>query len=738
MVFPLVVLLLSLSAVVAEPRLYSAISIGESAVDTGYGSCPAFPSERAFAVADPDAPPADYILPLRFPFVAEPRPYSAFSIGESVGFTGYGSCPAFPSERAVAVADANAPPPDYSLLLTFPSVESSTCPVATNLLAAVFSDISSGFEVCTAVEASAGGKLMPKLPPVPNAAKCAAVGLGIAVGQYVLNKHTRATIQSHWMLVIHWPPTCCASRSDCFIPIPERFTIHGLWPINQKGDTMSPNKPFNAVSQLNGGDIIDWGTLRLTERRLDREWPNLVGSDDFFWNWEWTRHGYFLGLSALDYFRKALDYKSAVDAMSGGSMEKFLAKRRDTWCPGNLARKNLKELSPVVEEHLSEVKSARTDQRAVGPLLPFEELVKEESTNECSKQDEDCKRSALEDPSLPDPHALLHVTRERWLCRARIMSDIQIDQLMRKLEVADQKCKECAAQNTDSLTHKDGKGCLRDSDAILVINQLQEKIVLEMEKCSSQKQLKSVVDLATEQTISAQEKYEKVHRFNIYMSFCSEFFSRNLLSLTIFHEESNWLISLLTEAEEIKLEFEKSRHIIWSLSSVVEELRSFLSLTPDLIHDLRPSVSQSLARYHNEAQSCLRNKVSELEDEKLVLINQASDLHSRIEELNSEVRESRNAFMELNEKQEAEKTELQCQLQMLQMEISFLSTCALAKEKENIKKELEKAKSKLKDTEFKLKNAVQEKTKLEGEKACAERERKKVQCQKARLRLSVT
>ncbi|CAA0812823.1 P-loop containing nucleoside triphosphate hydrolases superfamily protein [Striga hermonthica] len=444
------------------------------------------------------------------------------------------------------------------------------------------------------------------------------------------------------------------------------------------------------------------------------------------------------------------------------------AKRRDTWCPGNLARKKLKELSPVVEEHLSEVKSARTDQRAVGSLLPFEELVKEESTSECSKQEEDCKRSALEDLSLPDPHALLHVTSRRKVApkkrsstmesdgfaelqadyenlliefeTQRIMSDIQIDQLMRKLEVADQKCKECAAQNIDSLPHKDGNGSLRDSDAILVIKQLQEKIaVLEMEKCSSQKQLKSVVDLATEQTISAQEKYEKVHRFSICMSFCSEFVSRNLLSLTIFQEESNWLVSLLTEAEEIKMEFEKSRHIIWSLSSVVDDLRSFLSVTPDLIHDLRPSVSQtmvqieSLARNHNEAQSFLRNKVSELEDEKLVLINQASDLHSRIEELNSEVRESRNAFMELHEKQEAEKTEFQCQFQMLQMEISSLSTCALAKEKENIRKELEKTKSKLKDTEFKLKNAVQEKTKLEGEKACAERELKKVQSQKAML-----
>lgn len=54
-----------------------------------------------------------------------------------------------------------------------------------------------------------------------------------------------------------------------------------------------------------------------------------------------------------------------------------------------------------------------------------------------------------------------------------------------------------------------------------------------------------------------------------------------------------------------------------------------------------------------------------------------------------------------------------CQFQMLEREISSLSSCSLAKEKESIRKELEKTKNKLKDMEFKLKNVVQEKTKLE-------------------------
>ncbi|KAK6124670.1 hypothetical protein DH2020_041592 [Rehmannia glutinosa] len=450
------------------------------------------------------------------------------------------------------------------------------------------------------------------------------------------------------------------------------------------------------------------------------------------------------------------------------------AKRRDTWCPGNLARKKLKELSSVVKEHPSELKSTRADS-AMGPLLPFEELFEEASTAELGKQDKDCETSALEDCILPDPHALLHESNDLAGIQAeyenlllefethRTMSDIQIDYLTRKLAMADlvvdEKCRECNAQNVNSSSHADGNRSLRDSDAILVIKQLQEKRLelcraleryfyeigdsglgaIEMEKSSSQQQLDCVFDLATEQTISAQEKYEKLYEELTLAREEATVAHDTLASANSSTEESNWLISLLTEAEEIKLEFENSRQLIWSLSSVVDELRCFLSVMPNLIHDLQPSAFQSLAqiesivRSHKKVHACLKNKVRELEDEKLVLYHQTSELRGRIDELSLEVQKSSDAFMELNEKHEAEKSEFLCQLQMLQTEISSLSSCSLAKEKESIRKDLEKTKLKLKDTESKLKNAVQEKTKLEGEKSCAERELKRLQSQKAML-----
>ena len=70
-------------------------------------------------------------------------------------------------------------------------------------------------------------------------------------------------------------------------------------------------------------------------------------------------------------------------------------------------------------------------------------------------------------------------------------------------------------------------------------------------------------------------------------------------------------------------------------------------------------------------------------------------------------------MQELLEQQDLEKLEYLSLIQTLEKQISSLSSCSLAKEKDNLRKDLEKTKAKLKETDFKLKNAIQEKTKLE-------------------------
>lgn len=86
----------------------------------------------------------------------------------------------------------------------------------------------------------------------------------------------------------------------------------------------------------------------------------------------------------------------------------------------------------------------------------------------------------------------------------------------------------------------------------------------------------------------------------------------------------------------------------------------------------------------------------------------------------------------------AKEEEFLSQIQNLQKELSLLSSCSLAKEKENLRKDLEKTKVKLKETESKLKNVVQEKTKLEGQKAFAEREVKRLHGQKTLLERDIS
>ncbi|KAL0339752.1 UNVERIFIED_CONTAM: Kinesin-like protein KIN-7O [Sesamum radiatum] len=440
-----------------------------------------------------------------------------------------------------------------------------------------------------------------------------------------------------------------------------------------------------------------------------------------------------------------------------------------------------KKLSSVVKETPSEVKSTRAD-CTIGPLLPFEDLVKEASAAELSKQEQECKRNASEDCTLPDPNALLHGSNVLAEMQAeyenllsefetyRTVSDIQIDCLTRKLAeadlVVDEKCRECTAKNPNSLSHPDGNRSLRDSDAILVIKQLQEKIaILEMEKSSSQQNLDCVFDLANERTKSAQEKYEKLYEELMLAQEEATLARDTLASVQSSVEESDWMTSLLTEAQEIKLEFETSRHLIGSLSSFVDELVHFSSTLPNLIHDLRPSASQSMVqiesifRSHEMIHSCLRSKVRELEEDKVVLCNQASELHCKIEELDLKVQNSTNAFMvsyftlfhvcHVSYIHNSEPTSLFSRNSRIDMKPKNLNIyvnfkCSKGKihpyhhvpwqRKRKVSEKIwEKTKLKLKDMEFKLKNAVQEKTKLEGEKSCAERELKRLQSQKAML-----
>ncbi|TQE05873.1 hypothetical protein C1H46_008556 [Malus baccata] len=459
-------------------------------------------------------------------------------------------------------------------------------------------------------------------------------------------------------------------------------------------------------------------------------------------------------------------------------------KRRDTWCPGKLARETLGEVPSTIQLKAEPMRLKRD----IGPLLPFEELVHEieVSENESCKEDEESNCITLEDCALPDPCALLHVTNRRKVPprtkslpldnelgdlqaeyedllikyeTQRTLSEIQIDCLTRKLTEADMLSGAMYNDYSKSYLNKgtingDNNGSLREPEVILVIKRLQEQIkMLETEKSSSQQNLDSVVELATEQNICAQEKFEELYeelqvaREEARVARDQRTWNKSVTKVDvqsasfvlISDGSSDFVIELAKGVQEIILEVQSSEIAIESVSSVLDEVSKSFSVLFDTFLDFKSLMCEfslkqkTIISDHEKLNSYMMQKVSGLETEKFLLYNQSVDLQNQIEELKLQTQNSEQSLREMLEQQDLEKGEYISHIQVLEKEISGLSSCSLAKEKENLRKDVEKTRMKLKETECKLKNAIQEKTKLEGEKASAEREIKRLQSQNSLL-----
>ena len=94
------------------------------------------------------------------------------------------------------------------------------------------------------------------------------------------------SLPSFLLLGSQWPGTFCRTHpggchSDLH-PLPQAFTIHGLWPDFGDGSWpqyCDPSRPF------------DLAALAPLRPALEREWPSLTGPHPKFWAHEWSRHG---------------------------------------------------------------------------------------------------------------------------------------------------------------------------------------------------------------------------------------------------------------------------------------------------------------------------------------------------------------------------------------------------------------------------------------------------------------
>ncbi|XP_068471595.1 kinesin-like protein KIN-7O isoform X3 [Phaseolus vulgaris] len=443
-------------------------------------------------------------------------------------------------------------------------------------------------------------------------------------------------------------------------------------------------------------------------------------------------------------------------------------KRRDTWCFGKLSQEHPGNVYPIIPPSASTVKPIRPN-RYMGPLLPFEELVNEAvHVDEPFKQDDNNKDDANKDCNLPNPCALLHVTnRKKAPSRKkslpmqedhkflelqaeyeslflkfetqRTVSDIQLESLRKQLidsiSLHPKESVESLSYAYNGSLNVEKNANFRESDAILVIKRLQEQIkVLEIENLSGQQRLDKVVDLATEQNICASEKYKEIYEELINAQQAARLANEQLTS-TKTDANFDFLISVSMEIEEISSEIQKSKDAVQSVMFMVDDsIKSFSALSDTLLV-FKTSVSEDSADHililNNSLNlnSCLRKKIFELESEKILLDNQVADLQKHLQESKLDAQNSQNSLMENLEQQKFENVELISYIQTLEKDLSCLTSSTVAKERETIRKDLEKAKTKFKETESKLKIAIQEKTKIEGEKAYGEREIKRLQGQ---------
>ncbi|KAK9664426.1 hypothetical protein RND81_14G041000 [Saponaria officinalis] len=453
-------------------------------------------------------------------------------------------------------------------------------------------------------------------------------------------------------------------------------------------------------------------------------------------------------------------------------------KRRDTWCPGKLLRETSNETPNKLDSRTS---NRSRQERESEPLVPFDDLLTgNQVTNDCSKPEVYRNDSVSDDcVILRDPSALLKVTSRKKVSQKkkntlavrtkesselrelemqyedlllkfeaqRIMYDVQIDCLKEKVSETHENNSDHLANCLNDISSLGNKH-LVDTDACVIIEQLKEQIKeLQSEKLSGDQKLENVIDLAQKQNASATERYEKLYE-ELQSSKEEARLARADMGgrCTTSMEESisKSMSELLLEVQQTFDEVQCLSALSGSMSLVTEELRESHSHALNQLSNFKLFMSEnaellnSIFDDHEKLICFLKNRVSGLESEKLQLQSKCADLLEQLEDSNRNAQNAEKALANNSEQYELEKSELRSHMEILEREVCSLSSSSLSREKESLRKEFEKTRVKLKETESKLKNTMQEKTRLEGERANAEREIKKLHGQKSLLERDIS
>ncbi|CAK9162930.1 unnamed protein product [Ilex paraguariensis] len=101
-----------------------------------------------------------------------------------------------------------------------------------------------------------------------------------------------------YKLVLVWPNTFC-QNTQCNTPIPQQFTIHGLWGYDSKS---------NNVVNCDNGPAFDRSLLNPIEKQLKFDMPGLDRDDEIHWRHQWNKHGKCSGMSVFEYFKEIQNF----------------------------------------------------------------------------------------------------------------------------------------------------------------------------------------------------------------------------------------------------------------------------------------------------------------------------------------------------------------------------------------------------------------------------------------------
>ncbi|KAF3789854.1 Kinesin-related protein 4 [Nymphaea thermarum] len=348
-------------------------------------------------------------------------------------------------------------------------------------------------------------------------------------------------------------------------------------------------------------------------------------------------------------------------------------KRRETWCPGGPYGKPLEEDNGINTANAFMAETNDRRESLNGCVLPDEQAMLRVTHR---------RKVTFEDIGSPEgTNDLLEIKRKY----EELLMDFETLKATKDVEISSLK---------NQLTAECGRGgprCARgtnlterESEAILVIKQLQDQISkLEMEKLTIQKNLDNLVELATEQNVNASKKCDELCNELLDAREETRVAREQLTSVTVTGaDEMGNPEDFLVELDAIKSELECLRDHVDSVFLFAGDLlcnfNELLGLLPDYKSEMHKHIMD--LKLKNEKERC-----HEYEEQNALLVSQVYSL---------------------------------------QKEISGLSTSSLVKEKEVLRKDLEKTRAKLKDTESKLKNCIQDKVKLESERANNEKELK--------------